>query len=647
MSEKDLKNGAEPVEEEKTEVVAQAESEEMPATEAAPVSESATDGTSQTPPPAKPNKVKAFFKSLFGKRDYKHGSDVQVETISVIKSLKIFKGIKMPWVWLIIMFVAAIAQAVFTFELTVNVAEIINSDSGAIEQSTLTTYIVSGIATGILTIASAVIGAYVSARINHDMRCKLWDKILKLRQKEMGLTGELLVSRVAADCDAASGYFGTFIGIASKLFQFVYYFVGMYQINVTLSNFALIFIPVSIGLGLLMSFFKYRVAIKTKGFLAQSTAYLVERSKDLALIKTCNSQDKEIEIGEDYFHRLYTTQMKTGFVGVGSSVVEQILQMLTTILPFVVGAVLFAKGEILIGFIVAFNQLIGGAKDTLNTLIQNVSTVRETNGATARISKITEFPEEVLDSGVAAPDTVEDITFENVQFGYFDGINVLKDVSFQIPKNKVTAILGRNGSGKTTSFKLIERFYDINGGAIKFGNDDISEYTLQSWREKVCLIAQGGELMSGTLRSNICYGREDVTEEEFQNAVQLAHVSDFASALPDGYDSTVLADGSNFSGGQRQCIAIARAMLSKKPYLLLDEATCNLDAKREHDVIGALENLMENRTTVIIAHSLSTIRHADHVVILGDGKVEATGTPKDILKETDNYLNKMMGRANA
>ena len=599
----------------------------------------------------KNSKPKTFFKKV-GKsiKEFFVGkqtgtvADVKVEKISLKKSLAIFKGVKLPWFFIALHFVMAIAHAILTFEVVSFSAAIIDS-SGAVPVEELTRYIISGCIVGILMVAISVCSGWVAIKINHSMRCKLWDKILRMRQQEMGVNGgELLVSRVTQDCEYASKYFVNTITGLARLTQLIYYFVGMYQLNITMSNFALIFVPISVLLGWLMQRFKYHTAYKRQGFMAMSTAYLVERTKDLALVKTCNAQNKEIAIGDGYFERQYNNQLKINFVTYFDEAVNKILELCALILPFVIGATLFAKGEITIGILVVFNTLVTESKNLFRNIITEIGTIREANGASVRMSKILDSDEEDLLSGEQIPDEVESIKFDNVKFGYTEKI-VLDGVSFEIPKNKVTAILGRNGSGKSTSFNLIERLYDLNDGCIKYGDNDVSRYSLKSWRDKVCLIAQGGELMSGTLSSNICYGRDDVTQGEYREVLKLSHVADFIDPLPLHIDPPVLPGGSNYSGGQRQCIAIARAMLSKKPYLLLDEATCNLDVKREHDVIEALDSLMKDRTTVIIAHSLSTIRNADHVVILGDGKVEATGTPADILKETDNYLTKMMQRA--
>lgn len=238
----------------------------------------------------------------------------------------------------------------------------------------------------------------------------------------------------------------------------------------------------------------------------------------------------------------------------------------------------------------------------------------------------------------------QDITIEEVDFSYGDK-PVLHKVSCTIPKHKKTAIVGANGSGKSTLFKLIDRLYEPDSGVIAFGGNDVQTYDLHEWRKAICLVAQDSPLMEGTIRENICYGcKRPISLEELVTVAKQARVYDFVSSLPDGFDTMVAPGGNNFSGGQRQCLAIARAIMNNPDYLLLDEATSNLDARSESMVMEALESLMQGRTTIIIAHSLSTIRNADHVIVLHEGRVENTGAPSEILQTTDNYLSKVMNR---
>ncbi len=277
-------------------------------------------------------------------------------------------------------------------------------------------------------------------------------------------------------------------------------------------------------------------------------------------------------------------------------------------------------------------------------VINYSGTIRQANGALARVIRTFRLPDESAEEGRQMDEPDEDITFENVSFGYGEE-QVLKKISCRIPKHQVTAVIGANGSGKSTLFKLLDRLYDPQEGTIRFGQNDAAGYSLQAWRKTFAMVAQGSPLMEGTIRENICYGCErPVSEEELVKVAKLSRVYDFVRDLPDGFDTRITGGGQNFSGGQRQCIAIARAMMVSPDYLLLDEATSNLDAKSEHAVLEAMNELMKDRTTVIIAHSLAAIRNADYVIVLSDGRVTASGSPVQVLEESNNYLRKVMNR---
>jgi ATP-binding cassette subfamily B protein AbcA/BmrA len=230
-----------------------------------------------------------------------------------------------------------------------------------------------------------------------------------------------------------------------------------------------------------------------------------------------------------------------------------------------------------------------------------------------------------------------DINIDKVTFAY-NSQPVLKDITCTILKGKVTAIVGTNGAGKTTLFKLLERMYPTTSGKISFGDTDVSEFNLSSWRKSFAIVAQNKPLLSGTVRDNILYGVDrKVSEEELIKVAKMANVYDFVMATPGEFDAEVGPGGSNFSGGQQQCIAIARAMMRNPDYLLLDEATSNLDAKSEQLVSEALKNLMKGRTTILIAHNYSATLYADQVIVMDDGQVKACGTPDELLKVNEYY----------
>lgn len=569
----------------------------------------------------------------------------RAEKVSLRECLKIFDGIRLPWTQMILGLVLALLGSYAVLQVSDFSGNAVDA-SGVIPVEKMVIYILTSIAVVLCNTGRFMFAGIAGEKINYALRQKLWNKILVTKQTNYDVDGgESLVSRVTTDCDYASKFYSTVVNIVSMVISTVMYLAALYQINVQMANYVLLFIPASILLGAGYTVLRFLVAYKVQSKLAASTAYLAERTKDLALIKTNNAQKKEIAEGRKYFKEQYDAQLRFGLVTAVYNVIDSMMQMLAIAVPFLVGAYFVDAGILTIGAVVTFNGLFGNVKGVFNSLITYAGDFKEANGALARITRFFSTEEEKLEEGLEiAADAQEDVVFENVTFGYTEQ-NVVKQFSCAIPKNKITAIVGTNGSGKSTLFKLMTRLYEPGSGVIRFGETDCSTYSLHSWRRKVCLIAQGSPMMSGTIRENICYGRQDpVSEEELLNVAKLSHVYDFIKDLPDGFDTAVAAGGSNFSGGQKQCIAIARAMMSNADYLLLDEATSNLDVKREKDVMDAMNALMEGRTTVIIAHSLATIRNADHVIVIHNGELEMEGSPAKILDQTDNYLAKMMRR---
>lgn len=243
-----------------------------------------------------------------------------------------------------------------------------------------------------------------------------------------------------------------------------------------------------------------------------------------------------------------------------------------------------------------------------------------------------ELENEIYDGEVSMNMPDEDIRFKDVVFSYDNENTILNKTSFSIPKHKKTAIVGLNGSGKTTIFKLISRFYKPSYGEISFGEDDISSIKLKEWRAAIGYVSQNSHLISGTIKENIAYGiNRDYSEDEVIRAAKLANAYDFIMELEDGLNTHVSQINSKISGGEAQRIAIARVIMKDPDYLLLDEATNSLDIVSRHDVVKAVNNLMDGRTTVMISHDMELVKDADHIIVIKDGRVEFEGNYEDAL----------------
>jgi ATP-binding cassette, subfamily B, bacterial MsbA len=269
---------------------------------------------------------------------------------------------------------------------------------------------------------------------------------------------------------------------------------------------------------------------------------------------------------------------------------------------------------------------------------QAQNSLQEGLAAAQRVFALLDLEPSVMDrpqARVLAP-LSRDIVYHRVSFSYGDE-PVLRDIDFTVNKGEILALVGPSGAGKTTLLSLLPRFYEVTSGAILLDGVDIREVSLASLRAQIGVVTQQTILFNETVRYNVAYGRLEATEEDIIQALKAAHACDFVRALPQGLDTVIGEQGVRLSGGERQRLAIARALLKDPPILLLDEATSSLDSESEREVQQALDRLIEGRTTIVIAHRLSTVRHADRLVVLDHGQVVETGAHEELLQVDGLY----------
>lgn len=549
----------------------------------------------------------------------------------------VLKGVKLPWLTILLSFAFSIVMMRAELQIATLTSDIIDTSQKAINGSKLIHYISMAALTAVCTILSNYFTRKMEELITLRVRMKLWTKIMHLPTRFYDAdNGDELVSRVTSDASAPSSLFTLAVSCVVCVVTTVQAFMQLYDYNTMLANYSLWIIPITLLLCILMSVLQFKLGVYSTTTIAGSTSYLAERVRNFRLIKSAVAEKTEAFKGNRTFREMYKADFLSWMLVAGYQLCSTLFSILFIVIVFVIGGQLVPKGEVTIGDLTGFYMVTGIVCLQLLQFFMNAGSVFGTFGTMKRITEVCETDEEVQE-GKNVPDICADIAFQNVTFGYNEERAVLKNVSMHFPMGKVTAVIGGNGAGKSTVFKVLTRLYQPESGAVTFAGENTADYDLVQWRDRFAYVFQKNPLVSGTVRENITYGLDrEVSEEELIEVAKKAKCYDCIMSKPGGFDEEVGLNGSNFSGGQGQCISIARAMLRNADYLLLDEATSNLDVLSEAMVTEALDNLMKNKTTIMIAHNYAATKNADHIIVMRDGMVEAEGSPKELL-ETNQY----------
>ena len=416
--------------------------------------------------------------------------------------------------------------------------------------------------------------------------------------------------------------------------------IVMFTQNWKLSLIAIIMIPLASFASKTLGKRVSKVATEAQersGFL---NSYLIELFKNHKLIKIFQKERYEINRSDVHLENLKdkNAKIRTVYVRI-SPIMETFTGIMIAILIFYSGK-LIIKNEIDINNFFSFLAAMMLAYQPVRSLATINMAVNQGLSAARRILPIIDNINEIKDSANAIDLSIKhaDIKFVNVNFGYEkDNDIVLNNINLDINGGKMSALVGHSGSGKSTILNLIPRFYNAKSGDIKIDNQSIYQTKIKSLREKISLVSQDTTLFDDTIKNNIAYAKMDASEKEIIEAARLSHSEDFINELPNKYDTIIGENGVRLSGGEKQRISIARAMLKKSEIILLDEATSSLDSETEEKIQNAINILTKNRTTIVIAHRLSTILSSDKIFVIENGKLLASGKHEDLLKDSIQY----------
>jgi ATP-binding cassette subfamily B protein len=505
------------------------------------------------------------------------------------------------------------------------------------------TWLVFGLA------VAAGISAYVSRlflmrtaySIEFDLRNMLY---VHLTRMEFGFydrvqTGQL-ISRANSDIRSVQMYLTFGPAILVQCAIAVVAFIYMLAINVPLALVAMSTIPFVFVLSVRMRKVMFPVSWLIQARLAEVATIVDENINGVRVVKSFVAEPRELKTLAEAADRLKWSYIKDADLRARFTPAVQNLPQIGLALILIVGGLLVIHGKLGVGAILAFSAYLVILQAPFQLLGMLVMLGQRASASAKRIYEVLDEQPTILDSPEAL-DLVRcegDVEFDAVDFAYADGPPVLHDFSLHLRPGETVAMVGRTASGKTTVSRLLPRFYDVDAGAVRIDGHDVRELSIASLRSKIGVVLDEPFLFSISIRDNIAYGRPDASLEEVREAARSAGAEGFILQLPDGYDTIVGERGYTLSGGQRQRVAIARTLLVNPPILVLDDATSAVDVQVEQAIHEGLRVLMKGRTTLIVAHRLSTIGLADRVVLVDGGKIVADGTHNELMQSSPQYV---------
>ena len=485
--------------------------------------------------------------------------------------------------------------------------------------------------------------AGISQKVVYDLRRDIDEKLARLPLKffDSHTNGELL-SRFTNDVDNISGTLQQSITqVITSVTTVIGVLVMMLTISPMLTFVTIIVIPLSGVLMMLVVKRSQKYFIGQQKELGDLNGHIEEMYTGHNVVKAFGHEPKAIAEFDSVNARLYNVGWRAQFLSGLVMPIISFIGNLGYVLVAVIGGILVTKGRITVGDIQAFIQYNRQFTQPIAQIAQISNIIQSTVASAERVFELLDEPEVIPDS--EHPQIPKEnrgaVEFEHVKFGYREDRILINDMNIKAEPGQMVAIVGPTGAGKTTLVNLLLRFYELNGGRILVDGVDITQMTRAALRKKFGMVLQDTWLFNGTIRDNIAYGREDVTEEEIVAAAKAAHADHFIRVLPEGYDTVLNEEVSNISQGQKQLLTIARALLADPEIMILDEATSSVDTRTELQIQNAMKTLMKGRTSFVIAHRLSTIREADVILVMKDGDVIETGNHDSLMEQNGFYAD--------
>lgn len=482
----------------------------------------------------------------------------------------------------------------------------------------------------------------VSQRTVYEMRRDLEEKMnrLPISYFDTHSNGDIM-SRAINDMDNIAGT------LQQNLTQFVtsiVTFVGvlwmMLSISGQLTLVALATVPLSLIVVMLVAPKSQKHFATQQKSLGLLNDQVEETYGGHMVVKTFNHEAADQAVFEVENERLYESGWKAQFISAMIMPLMNFVKNLGYVFVAVLGGIKVANGNMNLGDVQAFLQYTNQFSQPITQIASLINTIQSTIASAERVFEVLDEEEMINEaSGLPVESDEYKVRFENVQFGYSPDKLLMTDFSLDVKEGEMVAIVGPTGAGKTTLINLLQRFYDVSGGSIRYDGKDTRDLTREELRSHLSMVLQDTWLFTGSIYENIHYGNESATHEQVIAAAKAAHVDEFVRKLPDGYDTILNEEASNISQGQRQLITIARAFLANPEVLILDEATSSVDTRTEILIQQAMQRLLENRTSFVVAHRLSTIRDADNIIVMNNGSIVETGNHDELMEKNGFYAD--------